>query len=268
MDPTAETPEELSLKRAVNTVMNDLPAPVQRFLKSPARDEVVASLSKKYALHVDQAGTFELAFLHMLLGVASPETFVATLRAAGIPSEVVSSLASEVNEQVFKRLREEEQGADPERSREPFVQSVPVVPSPASTPLARPMTPPVQSMPAALPPVSIPPILPPAPTTIFPMPIPPPSVPGSVADLSPFPVSSSVRTMATDMQEARVHSSEPQLRAESRPHHPPAIPPPINIPRPPAVTPHVSEPPPNLPGQTPVPLVREYGVDPYRESVE
>lgn len=93
--------------------MDALPQPVQNFLSGPDRNRVVIELSKKYNLHVDQAGKFEQTFIHMLLGVSSPEEFVDALTKANIPAESVRGLAQDVNEQVFLPLRKAEQAGTP-----------------------------------------------------------------------------------------------------------------------------------------------------------
>ena len=99
---------ELSLGNAVSVVVSELPSAIQEFLRSPERDEIALRLSQKYTLHADQAGVFQLAYLHMLIGVSSPEEFSSTLVSAGILPETVSRLIYDVNEEVFKPLREKE----------------------------------------------------------------------------------------------------------------------------------------------------------------
>lgn len=100
---------EPSFDKAVASFVSELPNPIQEFLRSPERDQIAIRLSQKYGLHVDQAGIFQLAYLHMLIGVASPEEFSITLKDAGIPVETVSKLIYDVNEEVFKPLRAKEQ---------------------------------------------------------------------------------------------------------------------------------------------------------------
>lgn len=116
---------ELSLADAVASLVSELPAPIREFIKSPERDEIAMRLSQKYSLHVDQAGVFQLAYLHMLIGVVSPEEFSKNLADAGIPADTVSNLIHDVNEEVFKPLRAKERGVS---SPSP---SFPAPPSPA-----------------------------------------------------------------------------------------------------------------------------------------
>jgi hypothetical protein len=104
---------EMSLDESVATLLSGLPGPVQAFVLGPDRPRIALELSKKYSLHVDQAGAFETAYIHMLLGISSPEEFVDALTKAGVPPESVRGLAQDVNEQVFLPLRKAEQAEIP-----------------------------------------------------------------------------------------------------------------------------------------------------------
>lgn len=107
MNPNENGIEDTDLEDAIGTVMQGLPKPLQDFLLSEERGNVARELSAKYNLHVDQAGEFETAYLHMLLGIAKPDEFVATLSKAGLSRDVINGLAADVNTRVFMRLREE-----------------------------------------------------------------------------------------------------------------------------------------------------------------
>jgi hypothetical protein len=107
-DTQAEDP---SVADAIATLMSELPKPVQDFITGPDRARIALALTQKYRLHADQAGEFETAYIHMLLGISSPEEFVDTLTRAGISSEDVRGLVTDVNEQVFMPLRRAEQGS-------------------------------------------------------------------------------------------------------------------------------------------------------------
>ena len=112
---------EMSLEDSVATLLSGLPGPVQSFVLGPDRPRIALELSKKYNLHVDQAGAFETAYIHMLLGISSPEEFVDALTKAGVPLESVRGLAHDVNEQVFVPLRKAEQEETP-----PIASTTPV----------------------------------------------------------------------------------------------------------------------------------------------
>lgn len=103
--------ESLPFEQRIALLMGDLPAPLQRFLRSPERDAVSLRISQKYQLHADQAGVFEQAYLYLLIGVNSPDEFVQDLKKAGIAEDTIRGLAADINEQVFKKLQQEERGA-------------------------------------------------------------------------------------------------------------------------------------------------------------
>ena len=96
---------ELTFEQKIAVLMQELPVPVQTFLKSPERDAISLELSNKYHLRVDQADAFSRAYIYMLLGVSTPEEFVQDLRAAGITEDSIQGLTTDVNERVFKRLQ-------------------------------------------------------------------------------------------------------------------------------------------------------------------
>lgn len=130
--------EQMPLEEAVEILMERLPVPVQNFLKGEERNKVIYEISQKYRLHTDQAGDFERAALFMLLGIFSPEEFLANLRESGIPEQVAQGLAREVNEKIFIPLRKAEQST-------PTAEATPT-PAPIATNTATqtPPEPPIQ----------------------------------------------------------------------------------------------------------------------------
>jgi hypothetical protein len=98
----------------VQEVFSSLPGPIQDFLTGPERDAVTIRISNAHNLHADQAGAFQKAFIFMLMGISSPEEFVSELIEAGIPELTVRALANDVNEMVFKPLREKERKVNTE----------------------------------------------------------------------------------------------------------------------------------------------------------
>jgi hypothetical protein len=269
-----QEPEKMNIDDAVATLINELPAPVREFLQGPDRDRIALELTQKYRLHADQADIFQQGYLFLLLGVNTPEEFMEKLRANGISEEAIGGLLKDVNEMVFVPLRKKET----EQTATPVAQPAPR----ASTP--PPMKPP--------PPPDIPSISPPAA-----IPQPPMSVPSSVSVPKPPPAAvvapktvstpapqiphnpdhPTMRTMATDMQEAKAHHMPEALFSRPAPVSgppsasirvvtPPPMPPPptrqADIPAPPSPR---ASPPPNLPG---TPLEKQYGTDPYHEPIE
>jgi hypothetical protein len=51
MDPEQTPEEELSMNEKIAILMEDLPVPVQNFLRGPERDAVSSELSTKYNLN-------------------------------------------------------------------------------------------------------------------------------------------------------------------------------------------------------------------------
>jgi len=200
--------EGLTLAEKISIVMDDLPDPVQKFLKGPERDAVSLKLSQKYALHTDQAGAFERAYLYMLLGIDTPADFVQDLQTAGIPEETVRGLARDINEEVFKKLHDEELSSDdtkpapgtaPARVEVPVMRvGEPVAPAAPSQTTAYDVphvphlvnlisTPPAQSVATPIQPIAPAPVSVPAPVPIVSMP-------------TPAQVASEFRTMASDIE--------------------------------------------------------------------
>ncbi len=178
-------PEDNDVSLALGTLMEDLPKPVRDFLMSDERNAVARELSAKYSLHVDQAGEFETAYLHMLLGISTPEDFVSTLRNAGIDQAVINGLAADVNTRVFMRLREAERAATE-------APSAPQRPAPLPPPAleyepARAVTLPGSPIPA------------PMPVPVTPAPVVPQSVPAEE-------VASTVVPQAATPQQHMVHA--------------------------------------------------------------
>lgn len=245
MDETEETQNEVS--DALAEVLVNLPEPVRNFVVSSERDRVSLSLTQKYQLHADQAGEFDRAYIQMLLGVVSPEEFANALRRTGIPETSVAGLTNDINEMVFKPLRQKEREMS-ERKPEPR----PVPPPPPKREV-----------------VPLPPPAPPAPEPVQ-QPVYTPPMQGAQQQTYWVPVS-----ITAVPQPYITTQPPPQYQA---PQPPPAPPPPPPAPEPPpppkreevVPPPPVWEPapPPNLPtGDGPSPLTKEYAADPYREPI-
>ncbi len=237
MDEQKPGSREMSIEDAVATLVSELPQPIREFVMGPKRDTVSLALTHKHNLHVDQAAVFERAYLHMLLGIKTPEEFSVELREAGIADSTVNALSSDVNDMVFIPLRAQMQNASPQ----------PQPPTPQRAPLVPPME--LVAPPAPV----VPPPVPSAPNPLQ-------SVPVPVSNPS-LPDAYSVRTMAHDMEAVKNHQMpEPVVIP-----HPSVAPEVLPIAVPPTPPARSSTPPPNLPG---VPLQKQYGVDPYREPME
>lgn len=231
-----EKTQNISVDEAVGALLENLPGVIRDFVQGPERDKVALELMQKYGLHVDQGGVFQLAYLQMLLGAISPDEFSKTLTDAGISKEITTSLMGDLNEMVFKPLREKEREASekpkpeapkieaPRTSppppsyhpeipviREPVVQPAPIVaPEPAPTPVAEPLsTPAPPEQPSVQKYVQPPANLPGATPPLKPL-YPSYTSAPRVSDHMPRPnaqavVSGTVRTMQSDMVAINEH---------------------------------------------------------------
>lgn len=265
----SESIPDTAIEQAIATLMADVPAPVRDFILSPERDRIALTLSQKYQLHVDQAGAFEQAYLQMLLGAISPDEFSAALTRSGVPQDVTNGLVNDLNEQVFKPLQ----------AREHATSIAPTTPQSTTPPIApaplqqrEPLVPPLELVPKVQPP-PVAPSLPAAPVAPPPAPTAAPPVSYEVQPPAAPDVHPGVRTMAADMQAVKEHRPVEPFFMHHEPEMP-SYPAPVRTAPPPAPAPvaqavpppaRSSEPPANLPG---APVVHEYSVDPYRESVE
>lgn len=280
---------------SVATLMETLPAPVRTFVRSQERKDIALALSQKYRLHVDQAGTFERSFLYMLLGVSSPTEFVSELRGAGIPDDIVTSLTSDLNEQVFKKLRRQEEAAVTPVPPPAPIAPAPPVPQPSPAPRPEPVLPPLESVrtmntdmerarEAAQPQYQQPymPQYPQMAVQYVPF-------PGAYQPMPPPPQTYWMPVPMPQMPPQYQYPQPPQYAPQPVP---PAAPIPVPTPPPPAPVaetrpietpntaefvpyepPRRAEPPPNLPTSEPAapistPIKREYGVDPYHEPIQ
>lgn len=260
----------LSLEEKLQILERDLPVPIRAFLHSPERDATSLRLSQKYGLHADQAGAFEQAYIYMLLGINTPEDFVQDLRRAGIPQETVRGLTNDINEQVFKRLQQQELAiADAPKPAYRTTPDRPAVPVPQVTPTAQPTL--AQNPAPEVPPYNLvrPDVL----------------VPASVQHSAvPLPPAVQMRTMQHDIQVLQ-DPNTPPLTVPNMPHPSQVTParsfqtasvPFTSIPSAPQPTPvphQVINPPKPAPAALPpqsapqAPVMKEHGGDPYREPI-
>lgn len=248
-----EENDQIDFTTALGSLMQDLPAPVQAFLLSDERNVVARDLTQKYNLHLDQAAVFEKSYLHLLLGVSTPQEFVAELQAAGLGQDVINGLAADINTRVFMPLREAER-------RGATLPPVPVPPKPAPLP------------PPAL-------TYAPAPTTLPGSPEPAPMPAPPVAPAPAAPVQAQIAHAAPASfghpqgwhPAAAVHIYVPPHPGAVQ-HAEPPQPTPVPVREveavlPPTATPTPPSPRPTAPAPAPAPIARQYSNDPYREPI-
>lgn len=99
--------DSLSLKDSLAILLAQVPAPIHTFIATEL-GSTAKRLTDSYRLHIDQGDVLYTQLLLLLLGQVDPSDFSASLQAAGVSPESTRNIVSEVNETVFKRLREEE----------------------------------------------------------------------------------------------------------------------------------------------------------------
>jgi len=249
--------KEVDVTTAVSSLMQELPKPVQDFLVSDERGQVVTELSKKYNLHVDQAGEFERAFLFMLLGILKPEDFVSTLLGMGLDQESVNNLAADVNTRVFMRLR------DAEREQ---ATAAPSKPAPLPPPA-------LDYQPAVAPTLPGSPVAAPMPTQ-----------PAPVTPQAVIPQQHFVHSMPNAQPQSGWHPAAavhifvpthnaPQHQAAPVQQVQEVVPTYSQVPEPVPATPTEQQvpqytAPPVVPVPAPTPIKKEFGSDPYREPIQ
>jgi hypothetical protein len=225
----------------IREAFQKLPRPVRAYLVSTKLYDLAQDFGKKYGLHVDTLGALSQSVTNMLLGFLTPAQFQAELHGIGIPDAAAASIISDLNEKVFKPLQEEMRSAPTEEADEEE-------PAPEPAPVFRPApsTPQISSAPAPLmppPSVTLPGTGTPVPPPIAPPPSPapaprPPAVPEPVPPPPP---------------------ATPQIPQSTSPGHRPQA----------DRTPWTPPAPKPAPGKDALHnVLKEYGVDPYREEPE
>ena len=276
--------EQLTLESSIELLLTQVPGPVRIFVLNEL-DSTTSALMTKHQLHVDHGGVLERELLLMLLGQSTPDEFVKALTGAGIEEGVVRNIVSDVNKDIFMRLREEER-KEVSAPVKPAAAAVPNrTPVPIYSPLPATSIPPVPPS-RVEPPANLPGQLPePAPRPVPPPPhieVPIPVAPKVVEQPMPQPDQHTriMHTMARDMaalkggaDPLRVAHPAPPAWAENPTKPAPVAPAPVVPPQ--SHTEAVARPAP-----APQPVVhaapqealrthlKQYGVDPYREPVE
>lgn len=295
----------ISKEQYVDT-FNALPEPVRAFLVADDFGIKIQRIVQPYNLHVDTIGVLSESTSYMLMGLMSPSQVLGELATAGVDSDTAQKVLAEINEKVFKPIRQQlqDQGTvqtpakpKPEQKvSKPVEQTLPPnngpVPNRIPVPIYSPL--PVSSTPS-VPPTRVqpPPNLPgqmpepPAPRPVPPTPhieVPTPPAPVNVTE-QPAPQSDQhariMHTMARDMaalksgaDPLRVAHPAPPAWAEAPNKPAPVVPPPAPVvpPQPQASKPVQTVAPAELEAPQPQDALRthlkQYGVDPYREPVE
>lgn len=111
----------------IHSRLKEAPDKVKQLVGSEELAEVLATITKKYQLHLDQAGVIGDEINFVILGLARADQFTQNiLNQANLSTEKTNEIAKEVNDKIFLKLREslkqirpkEETAAAPEKMPE------------------------------------------------------------------------------------------------------------------------------------------------------
>lgn len=149
---------------------NNAPGFVRTAFNAESTTRIIMGLQTKFQLHIDQAGTLGREVGYLLVGLIDPEKFAHRLKNSGFSDATVSEISKELNEKIFKPIRQEEEKSG---------MGVPVL-APAKP--AMPIAAPRPTAPAAPAPRPV------APVVAAPRPVIVPSVPATPVVAAPSPV--------------------------------------------------------------------------------
>jgi hypothetical protein len=227
-----------------------LPVIIREYLAGNELGTIVTSVGNNYGLHVDTIGGLDREVSNMLLGFENPQQFVGELKSIGIPEQMIPLIIKEMNEKVFIPLHT--------KMMQPFSAVAPTTSS--YTPPVASVTPVFVQTPAYVP-LPVQPVPPQAPSV------------SQYAGNTAFPAVPVVPTSAQippTQFPAQQYAQVPQPSVSSFPQPIPQQPPVYAAPQ---VSVPVSAP---APVPTPTPqnpnrdalhdILKQYGVDPYRET--
>jgi restriction endonuclease len=91
----------------IDAMFAELPSDVKDAMSSVDTVHVMADIQKKYNLHIDQAGELSTDAALLMVGAIKPQEFIGQIESqAHIPRETAKQIAAEVNEKIFRPVRE------------------------------------------------------------------------------------------------------------------------------------------------------------------
>ena len=99
----------MSEKKEINfqELESKLPSDLKTAIYSADSSTAIENISKKYGLHIDQMGKLAEETGLVMLGVTHPKDFISNLAGRlGVDQLTAKSIARDVNEQIFKKVRE------------------------------------------------------------------------------------------------------------------------------------------------------------------
>lgn len=259
--------------------MRDLPPTLRKYLANRRYSLVAKGLMTKYGLHIDQGAILEREIMLLLMGIETPDEFVASLKEdAFLSNEIVGGITKDVNDQIFVPLQQQmrQEGSAPSA---PARQTPPPPPAVTQPPIATPRYQPPPS-PSPLPPRTSIPVSPPPPPSLPVVAPPPPPRPLPPVPPPPSSLGEALRAVTASAPKPQVESrrSLASTGVQTPPPSSPAAPLPPKRTMPgqsfvsprtlPPLPPSVQPPPPAHRPAPPQPARPPYSDDPYREPVE
>lgn len=91
----------------IDTMFAELPGDVKDAMSAVDTVHVLADIQKKYSLHIDQAGELSTDAALLMVGAIKPQEFIGQIETnLRIPHETAKLIAAEVNEKIFRPVRD------------------------------------------------------------------------------------------------------------------------------------------------------------------
>jgi hypothetical protein len=255
-----------------NNAYEKLPFPIREYLAGGEIGIVVREVGAKYRLHIDTIGAIDREVINMLLGFENPQQFVGELKSVGVPQENIASIVQEFNERVFIPLHQKMQQSGPEQEDDDEmyneiaadfgvyngVTASMTIAAPAVSQYTAPVSPaaPIYSAPSL---ESVPPSISQyAANAAFPATFAPPPQPQAIPAQQPLAPVPQPSVSSFPQPTPAVASQSPQNF--------PVQPSPVATPQ--VFTPAPAQAPTNTNRDALHDILKQYGVDPYRESPE
>lgn len=111
----------------LHEILKELPPDVNEAIGSVNYIDTLLDIEKRYRLHLDQADALGNEIFKLMLGLTSPQQFIdAIVSAVKIPRETAKLIATEVNEKIFRPVRESLMQIHKAKEAETSVSSAPI----------------------------------------------------------------------------------------------------------------------------------------------
>lgn len=91
----------------IDTLFTELPSDVKDAMSAVDTVHVLADIQKKYSLHIDQAGELSTDAALLMVGAIKPQEFIRQIETnLHVPHETAKLIAAEINEKIFRPVRE------------------------------------------------------------------------------------------------------------------------------------------------------------------